>query len=208
MKHYSGSFNKRSRLLQAPALSDSSAGRLKPLQPDSLAEHLEQVLQVQNDFFPCFDWAFPPPLLNRCEPPETATELFAQPSVEPGYYSLYLHIPFCRKRCKFCYFKVYTDKNAGEVERYLDAVGREVDTMAKRPAIAGRNTCPTSIEITSNRSSVSATKATPSPMVRVNRGSPASRQAAVWGRCFRQASTTMPSISTMAEPMAEPKTTK
>ena len=55
MKHYSGSFNKRSRLLQAPALSDSSAGRLKPLQPDGLAEHLEQVLQVQNDFFPCFD---------------------------------------------------------------------------------------------------------------------------------------------------------
>ena len=25
---------------------------------------------------------------------------------------LYIHIPFCRKRCKFCYFKVYTDKNA------------------------------------------------------------------------------------------------
>ena len=24
---------------------------------------------------------------------------------------LYLHIPFCRKRCKFCYFRVYTDKN-------------------------------------------------------------------------------------------------
>ena len=25
---------------------------------------------------------------------------------------LYLHIPFCRKRCHFCYFRVYTDKNA------------------------------------------------------------------------------------------------
>ena len=29
---------------------------------------------------------------------------------------LYLHIPFCRKRCKFCYFRVYTDKNAGDVQ--------------------------------------------------------------------------------------------
>ena len=29
---------------------------------------------------------------------------------------LYLHIPFCRKRCHFCYFRVYTDKNAQEVE--------------------------------------------------------------------------------------------
>jgi oxygen-independent coproporphyrinogen III oxidase len=28
---------------------------------------------------------------------------------------LYLHIPFCRKRCHFCYFRVYTDKNAREV---------------------------------------------------------------------------------------------
>ena len=26
---------------------------------------------------------------------------------------LYLHIPFCRKRCKFCYFRVYTDKRGG-----------------------------------------------------------------------------------------------
>jgi oxygen-independent coproporphyrinogen-3 oxidase len=51
---------------------------------------------------------------------------------------VYVHVPFCRKRCKFCYFKVYTDKNAGEVERYLDAVGREVDAMASKPAIAGR----------------------------------------------------------------------
>ena len=30
---------------------------------------------------------------------------------------LYLHIPFCRKRCHFCYFRVYTDKNAQEVVR-------------------------------------------------------------------------------------------
>ena len=34
---------------------------------------------------------------------------------------LYLHIPFCRKRCKFCYFRVYTDKNAA---RRRDAMSR------------------------------------------------------------------------------------
>ena len=35
---------------------------------------------------------------------------------EPGVpLGLYLHIPFCRKRCHFCYFRVYTDKNAQEV---------------------------------------------------------------------------------------------
>ncbi len=29
---------------------------------------------------------------------------------------LYLHIPFCRKRCKFCYFRVYTEKNATKLK--------------------------------------------------------------------------------------------
>jgi oxygen-independent coproporphyrinogen-3 oxidase len=51
---------------------------------------------------------------------------------------LYLHIPFCRKRCHFCYFRVYTDKNKREVETYLDLVAREWDLYAAQPAIAGR----------------------------------------------------------------------
>ena len=51
---------------------------------------------------------------------------------------LYLHIPFCRKRCHFCYFRVYTDKNAREVEPYLDLLAREWELYATQPAIAGR----------------------------------------------------------------------
>ncbi len=52
---------------------------------------------------------------------------------------LYIHIPFCRKRCKFCYFRVYTDKNADEVEVYLDALAREAALYADRPALQGRS---------------------------------------------------------------------
>src|SRR5262249_4051335 len=51
---------------------------------------------------------------------------------------LYLHIPFCRKRCHFCYFRVYTDKNAQEVARYLDILAREWELYVRQPAIAGR----------------------------------------------------------------------
>jgi oxygen-independent coproporphyrinogen-3 oxidase len=51
---------------------------------------------------------------------------------------LYLHIPFCRKRCHFCYFRVYTDKNAQEIGRYLDVLGREWELYSQLPAIAGR----------------------------------------------------------------------
>ena len=51
---------------------------------------------------------------------------------------LYLHIPFCRKRCHFCYFRVYTDKNSQEVNDYLDVLAREWELCAAKPAIAGR----------------------------------------------------------------------
>ena len=51
---------------------------------------------------------------------------------------MYLHIPFCRKRCHFCYFRVYTDKNAQEVADYLDVLARELEHYWKTPAIAGR----------------------------------------------------------------------
>ncbi|MDA0839735.1 MAG: coproporphyrinogen-III oxidase family protein [Planctomycetota bacterium] len=51
---------------------------------------------------------------------------------------LYLHIPFCRKRCKFCYFRVYTDKNANEVDIYLDALAREIELYSEQPVFEGR----------------------------------------------------------------------
>ena len=51
---------------------------------------------------------------------------------------LYLHIPFCRKRCKFCYFHVFTDKNSAEVERYLAALSREIELVSKLPVMGGR----------------------------------------------------------------------
>jgi len=51
---------------------------------------------------------------------------------------LYLHIPFCRKRCKFCYFRVYTDKNAGDVETYGEALVREIELYARLPVVGAR----------------------------------------------------------------------
>jgi oxygen-independent coproporphyrinogen-3 oxidase len=51
---------------------------------------------------------------------------------------MYLHIPFCRKRCHFCYFRVYTDKNAQEVNDYLDVLVRELELYSDLPAIRDR----------------------------------------------------------------------
>lgn len=51
---------------------------------------------------------------------------------------LYLHIPFCRKRCKFCYFRVYTEKNSSEIASYLDALSREVEIYSQMSAVKDR----------------------------------------------------------------------
>ena len=72
-----------------------------------------------------------------------AVERDALPALQappvPGVpLGLYLHIPFCRKRCHFCYFRVYTDKNAQEVNSYLDTVAREWDLYTTLPSVAGR----------------------------------------------------------------------
>jgi oxygen-independent coproporphyrinogen III oxidase len=66
----------------------------------------------------------------------TALESAPRPNTPLG---LYLHIPFCRKRCKFCYFRVYTDKNARDVETYLDALVREVQLYRALPVVGGRD---------------------------------------------------------------------
>lgn len=51
---------------------------------------------------------------------------------------LYLHIPFCRKRCKFCYFKVFTGKNASEIETYVEALCKEIELVSKLPVMGER----------------------------------------------------------------------
>jgi len=69
--------------------------------------------------------------------PEAVAALNSPP--RPGVpLGLYLHIPFCRKRCKFCYFRVYTDKNAKDIEVYLDALVKEVELLSKTACVGGR----------------------------------------------------------------------
>jgi oxygen-independent coproporphyrinogen-3 oxidase len=68
----------------------------------------------------------------------SAFEALNRPPAPGTPLGVYLHIPFCRKRCHFCYFKVYTDKNAQEIETYLDAAVSELALYAQRPFIGGR----------------------------------------------------------------------
>lgn len=52
---------------------------------------------------------------------------------------LYIHIPFCRKRCHFCYFKVYTGANADIIRSYTAAALSELEMYASKAFINGRS---------------------------------------------------------------------
>src|SRR5690349_13502719 len=73
--------------------------------------------------------------------PERVGEAEAALAREPAAgtpLGLYLHIPFCRKRCHFCYFRVYTDKDATAIKAYLDLAIRELQLYSEQRFIGGR----------------------------------------------------------------------
>lgn len=133
-KKYSVNFNKRSRLHKLPEIQDHIEHKtdLPPLIPETLTEKLNDTLQIQNDFFPCFDWAFPPPLLSKSPAPDSIDELFSKTSVIPNKYSLYLHSPFCKTLCSFCYYSVLPGKGIDESSTYVDHLIREMALYAGR----------------------------------------------------------------------------
>jgi oxygen-independent coproporphyrinogen-3 oxidase len=104
-----------------------------------MSEFGSHALADQTDVGSYFVATYPPfsvwshEAVERDARPALATP--GDPAVPLG---LYLHIPFCRKRCHFCYFRVYTDKNAQDVTHYLDTLAREWELYAAQPAIAGR----------------------------------------------------------------------
>jgi oxygen-independent coproporphyrinogen-3 oxidase len=68
--------------------------------------------------------------------PEVQRAMHRPPADVP--LGLYLHIPFCRKRCKFCYFKVFTDNKASDIEQYVQALAKEIELVSQLPVMGGR----------------------------------------------------------------------
>ena len=53
-------------------------------------------------------------------------------------FSLYVHLPYCRKRCTFCFYKVYTNRKAKPMDRYLEAVFNELDLYGAKGELRDR----------------------------------------------------------------------
>ncbi len=95
-----------------------------------LAETTEVGSYFVSNYPPFSQWT-------RDQVPEILASLDHEPdrSVPMG---LYLHIPFCRKRCRFCYFRVYTNQNAAAIEQYVLALANEVELLSRRRGVQGR----------------------------------------------------------------------
>jgi oxygen-independent coproporphyrinogen-3 oxidase len=63
----------------------------------------------------------------------------AQPQEDPRALSLYVHIPYCARRCAFCDLSVGRPRSVQEPLAYLTAVRREIVRAAQEePSLAGR----------------------------------------------------------------------
>ncbi len=136
MKRYHENLNKKSRLTLDPLATTDQAPRLAPFDPAKLRGRIVDALRIQNDYYPCFDWTFPPPITRKACGTLTPEQLFEHPSVVPGRYSVYLHVPFCASLCKFCYYPVIPGNHEAGMASYVDALLREMSLYA--PQFAGQ----------------------------------------------------------------------
>jgi oxygen-independent coproporphyrinogen-3 oxidase len=105
----------------------------------SMAENARTAVEEQTEIGSYFVSTYPPfSVWTQDAVERVARPALNTPPVDGVPLGLYLHIPFCRKRCHFCYFRVYTDKNSQEIEDYLEILAREMELYAQLPAIAGR----------------------------------------------------------------------
>lgn len=68
-----------------------------------------------------------------------ALEALDSPPKQARDLGLYFHIPFCRKRCHFCYFRVYTDRNSSQIKAYMDAMIEEFRIVTSKALFKDRH---------------------------------------------------------------------
>ena len=104
-----------------------------------MTDRLPMAVEEQTEVGSYFVATYPPfSVWKKENVARDATPALHSPPAVDVPLGVYLHIPFCRKRCHFCYFRVYTDKNSQEVNEYLDVLAREWELYTQLRAIAGR----------------------------------------------------------------------
>ena len=63
--------------------------------------------------------------------------MLAETSPRSSSLGLYVHVPFCTKRCYYCSFNTAPLERAAEMRRYVEAVRQEVDLLGGAPWATG-----------------------------------------------------------------------
>lgn len=105
--------------------------RVLPHDRAGLQARITASLALTTEAFPCFDFQYPPAAFaERSRAPQPYEALWGAASIHGASAALYVHIPFCRARCSFCYFTVAANRQTAEVDEYLDALEQEMQLLA------------------------------------------------------------------------------
>lgn len=52
---------------------------------------------------------------------------------------LYVHIPYCAKKCGFCYYKSFTAGSNGVPDEYIEALKKEIDIYSSMPEVQSKS---------------------------------------------------------------------
>ena len=89
------------------------------------------LIPKDGDFVPSVHY---PPITQY--PPTTEEELFASYTLpEDGLLDIYVHLPFCERRCLFCHYPGKLGDQTEEKNRYLGALEKEMDFYMRRLGI-------------------------------------------------------------------------
>src|SRR5437870_5817276 len=70
-------------------------------------------------------------------PADAALGVLARTAPRSQALGLYIHVPFCTKRCFYCSFNTAPLEGAAEMRRYVIALRRELELLASTPWAAG-----------------------------------------------------------------------
>ncbi|MBI3467035.1 MAG: coproporphyrinogen III oxidase family protein, partial [Planctomycetes bacterium] len=61
-----------------------------------------------------------------------------RPADNGAAWGLYVHIPFCARRCQFCYYLSFSEQSLHQMDEYVDALLAELAIYRQLPAFAER----------------------------------------------------------------------